>query len=595
MRISDLSIENFRGIRRGTVRFKTHTIITGPNNAGKTTIIEALALLVGRDRLVRELTEHDFTGADPQPADRLRLIATITGFDGNDPNAHLDWFRDGRAVPKWLDDTTGAVHPLRRNPDWLLCCQVGFQAYFDRAALCVESVRYFHDHDHPIDPFVEDVPVGVPAKLLQQVGFFLVRASRTWDGVLSFGSELFRRTVRAADGQPAAAILTERDRLRHPDQPIEADPHLVPLVTRINAELARFLPRGPTLKLRVTGTDSRAVLDAVVAHFSPAGSPPITAARQGSGLLSLQGLLLLLQLGRARADAGEGFLMALEEPELHVPPASQRQLVHRVQALSTQTITTTHAPAVAAAGDPTALLLIRNDNGILRAEPLLTEALPPTAPNWLRRFLQSGRPEVIAALMHEMVLIPEGRSDHELLRAILCAVMLRQGWTEDARRSFSLEVGLVPTEDAQVATIYGLLSRLHGRVCCLVDGDPAGHDYVRILLATAPRPSSILRWPDGWAIERVVGWVLEADETNVVAALHHWPDPPVESAADIVARLTARKVDIVFYEAVGEAIADTPACSARAQELFAGMAAACAGEPSLRFHTDALGVYVFQP
>lgn len=282
------------------------------------------------------------------------------------------------------------MHPLRRDPAWRLCCQVGFQAYFDRAALCVEAVRYFHDHNHPIDPFVEDVPVGVSAKFLLQVGFFLIRVSRTWDGVLSFGSELFRRMVRAADGQPAAAILTERDRLRHPDRPIKADPHLASRVTRINAELARFLPRGPTLKLRVTGTDSRAVLDAVVAHFSPAGAPPIPAARQGSGLLSLQGLLLLLQLGRARADAGEGFLMALEEPELHVPPASQRQLVHRIQALSTQTITTTHAPAVAAAGDPTALLLIRNDNGILTTEPLLTEALTTATSAWKRKLMQSG-------------------------------------------------------------------------------------------------------------------------------------------------------------------------------------------------------------
>lgn len=594
MRISDLSIENFRGIRRGTIRFKTHTIITGPNNAGKTTIIEALALLVGRDRLVRELTEHDFTGADPQPADRLRLIATITGFDGNDPNAHHEWFRDGRAVPKWLDDTTGAVHPLRQNPAWLLCCQVGFQAYFDRAALCVETVRYFHDYDHLIDPFVEDVPVGVPTKLLQQVGFFLVRASRTWDGVLSFGSELFRRTVRAVDGQPAAAILTERDRLRHPDRPIEADPHLAPLVTRINAEIARFLPRGPTLKLRVTGTDSRAVLDAVVAHFSPAGAPPIPAARQGSGLLSLQGLLLLLQLGRARADDGEGFLMALEEPELHVPPASQRQLVHRIQALSTQTITTTHAPAVAAAGDPTALLLIRNDNGILAAEPLLTEALTAATPAWKRKLMQSGRPDVIAALMHDMVLIPEGRSDHELLRAVLCAVMLRQSWAEDGRRSFALEVGLVPTVDAQVVRTYGLLSRLHGRLCCLVDGDAAGRGYVRDLRAMAPPPAAILRWADGWTIEHVVGWLLEADEAATLDELSHLPNPPT-SAADVVARLTEHKNDIVLYEAVGEAIADTPAGAMRAVELFAGMAAACAGQPTPLFGTEAPGVRVFQP
>jgi predicted ATP-dependent endonuclease of OLD family len=58
MRIAELRIVNFRGVREGTIRFKKHPILVGPNNCGKTTVVEALALLLGRDRLVRELTEH---------------------------------------------------------------------------------------------------------------------------------------------------------------------------------------------------------------------------------------------------------------------------------------------------------------------------------------------------------------------------------------------------------------------------------------------------------------------------------------------------------------------------------------------------------
>ena len=81
MQIADLRIENFRGIRAGHIRFGPHTVFIGPNNCGKTTVIEALALLFGRDRMVRTLTEHDFFGSDPQPADRIRLVATIVEFD----------------------------------------------------------------------------------------------------------------------------------------------------------------------------------------------------------------------------------------------------------------------------------------------------------------------------------------------------------------------------------------------------------------------------------------------------------------------------------------------------------------------------------
>lgn len=77
MRVASLKIENFRGIQDGVVHFKKHPVLIGDNNAGKTTLIEALALLLGRDRLIRELTEHDFYGSNPQPADRIRLVATI--------------------------------------------------------------------------------------------------------------------------------------------------------------------------------------------------------------------------------------------------------------------------------------------------------------------------------------------------------------------------------------------------------------------------------------------------------------------------------------------------------------------------------------
>ena len=42
MQIADLRIENFRGIKAGHIRFGLHTVFIGPNNCGKTTVIEAL-------------------------------------------------------------------------------------------------------------------------------------------------------------------------------------------------------------------------------------------------------------------------------------------------------------------------------------------------------------------------------------------------------------------------------------------------------------------------------------------------------------------------------------------------------------------------
>jgi putative ATP-dependent endonuclease of the OLD family len=84
MRIVRLQIKNFRGIRSADIHFGQTSVLIGPNNVGKTTIVEALALLLGRDRLVRDMTEHDFYGGDPQVTDRVRVVVTLDGFPKND-------------------------------------------------------------------------------------------------------------------------------------------------------------------------------------------------------------------------------------------------------------------------------------------------------------------------------------------------------------------------------------------------------------------------------------------------------------------------------------------------------------------------------
>lgn len=595
MRVASVKIENFRGIQTGFVRFGTHPVFIGNNNTGKTTIIEALALILGRDRLVRELTEHDFYGSSPQADDRIKLTATISEFPNDDPEQNSHWFREGRAVVKWLDETSDEVHPLRHDASWKLCCQIAVQARFDEESLSVETCRYFHDHDDPTDPFSDDSPVVVPGKLIQELSFYLVRASRTWDKVLSWGNELFKRTLLTAAAQPAVALLAERDRLRAPEQPIDTDPNIAPLIQNLNDELALSFANAPTVQLRLTGTDSRSVMEAVLAHFETNGMS-IPAARQGSGLISMQGLLLLLELGRSRASAGGEFLMALEEPELHLPPSAQQRLVQRVQALSTQTFVTTHSPLIASMADPTSVMILKNQDGVLSAEPFLVTALPIDAQNWQRRFFQHSRVDVLSALMQPFLLIPEGRADFQLIRCILKPLMMTAGWIDSMSRPFSIEVGVVPTEDAKVIETYQLMARLHGRVSCLVDGDGDGMRYVANLLAIPAPPFTIIRWNDDAMTEDSVGWILSADEAAIVEKLSELTEIPPTSAADVVSYLRNKKMDIIAYELVAEAISTTPGCRARAADLLSSLACVCSGSNATdRFIRDADGVWVFQP
>lgn len=62
MRIARISIENFRGIKKGELLFPKYVVLAGDNNCGKSTVIEAIDLCLGPERLNRHpvIDEHDF-------------------------------------------------------------------------------------------------------------------------------------------------------------------------------------------------------------------------------------------------------------------------------------------------------------------------------------------------------------------------------------------------------------------------------------------------------------------------------------------------------------------------------------------------------
>jgi hypothetical protein len=604
MKLASLSIRNFRGIREADLALTEHNVFIGANNSGKTTVIEALALLFGRDRMVRSLTEHDFYGSDPGPADRIRLTATIVGFKSNDASKHAEWFGPDRAVPKWVHEQTAEILPEPNSGQSLLACQVGFAARFDRSTLEVDTVRYFVD-DPDADVFADDAYQAVPSRLLRELGFFLVPASRTWDRVISFGSELFRRVVTSGDGLPAQAILAERNRLREPANPVEADEKLTPIVEALNTELKGFFPQAPSLRLRLTATDSDGVMDSLVPHFAfGEAGPTIPARRHGTGLVSMQSLLLLFHFGRRRAEAGQSFWMGLEEPELHIPPPLQRRVVQRLQSLSAQTFITSHSPTVAGMSDPKALHVLRNEDGKLVSTPLSSTSSLATDVNPVRRLFEIHRQETIAALMHDCLLIPEGSIDVELLNLMAMAVDSSQTWDAESDSRFLTHVGIIRTTDAQVVPTFQRLHPLHPRVSCLVDGDAAGDTYIDALAHLTPRPARALRWPDGWTVEDACGWIVDGDPT--LAATIEGIEPAPANTADLVTRLKSKdrtagglKQDRPAYEAMAQAISRSGPARLRGLTLLNAMASECLGIDSDKFTVHAvindMRVRVFTP
>lgn len=573
MHIVRLKISGFRGLRSADITLGRHSVLVGPNNSGKTTVIEALALLFGRDRLVRRLTEHDFHGSEPDETARILCIATVTGFTPNDPHHHSSWFSPERGVEKWFDSSAKTLSAAANAQHTQLAVQIGFAARFDLEELEAETVRFFVDDEDTLgDPFAEDAHLRtIQTKLLQELGFFLVPASRTWDRWISFSSELFRRVVATRGGMPAQTVRAERQRLWTPPEGrrLENQEGLSEIVSLANDELRGLMASVPKLQLRLTATDSDSVLESVVPHFAHGAGPTLPSQRQGTGLVSLQSLLLLMQFGKARAEKGQSFVLAVEEPELHIQPSQQKRLVNRLNALCDQTIVTTHSPIVAAMFPASDTFFIENYEGALNAKPLM-DAVPAQPTNHQQHLLYAWRQKLVAALMHECVLIPEGVSDVAWLEGLQTALELHQGWQDigDAASTLSTFVGVVPTIDAKIADTFALVSAVHTRPCILVDGDNSGRDYFDAVRASNPPPRCVVFWPQGWAMEHVVSWIAGADEAAMLAALGIVLGTQFADCPALAAHLLTQKSYAPTHESAAVTLMANPACRTRAAQLL---------------------------
>jgi putative ATP-dependent endonuclease of OLD family len=116
MKIYSLAIENFRGIRSAEIVLPHHAVLLGDNNTGKSSLLEAIDLVLGPDRLSRRppIDEHDFyqggyravaaegngNGTTPTDAAKIKVEVTITDLSQEQQARFGDYV-------EWLNTNTG--------------------------------------------------------------------------------------------------------------------------------------------------------------------------------------------------------------------------------------------------------------------------------------------------------------------------------------------------------------------------------------------------------------------------------------------------------------------------------------------------------
>ena len=102
MNIRKIAISNFRGIKSATILLKGNGVFVGDNNSGKSTIFEAIDLVMGPDRLSRHpvIDEHDFyAGEYLKDGLPIEIIVEVTVIGLSDEQqrhfgSNIEWWNE---------------------------------------------------------------------------------------------------------------------------------------------------------------------------------------------------------------------------------------------------------------------------------------------------------------------------------------------------------------------------------------------------------------------------------------------------------------------------------------------------------------------
>lgn len=431
MRVRQLEIENFRGITKGRVVFQQHTLLVGGNNIGKSTVCEALELVLGPERLYRRpvIDEHDFShgdylGDDGDPRE-IRVRAVLT--DLSDEQLR----RFFQHVRRWDDDTLAFVD---EEPDSL-------QSADDDGTVWALPVIFIGRYDREEDDFIGDTFFDHPLPELDELdederatlgsgraqfsrahkrlcGFIFLRALRTGSRALSLQRGSLLDTILRLGGEGAAEMWRDAlGALQDLDPAIGEIEQLKVIRENIRTRLGKFVNLAPGedsaafFASDLTREHLREVVRLFVATQPSNHSVPF--AKQGTGSINLLVFALLTIIADLKEDQSVIFVM--EEPEIALPPHTQRRVTKYVVQQMGQSIVTSHSPYVIEQFDPENVVILSRDSDTFSGAPIDTASVKPKTYRTQRR-------QFAEAILSRAVFVLEGQTEMVSVHAVSSAL-----------------------------------------------------------------------------------------------------------------------------------------------------------------------------
>jgi len=419
MKVVRLSITNFRGISSAELLFEGHTLLIGTNNVGKSTVCEALELVLGLDRLNRfpPVEEFDFFNAqyldrstDPPSPVPISIEVVITDLPselatkcGVDHTEH--WHHGEKRLL-----TEGEVDLV---DDHLVCecLRIRTMASYNQEEDEFEARLVFCSGQPKPDGSLAEVPRSI-RKLF---GFLYLRALRTGSRALSLERGSLLDVILRQQAIRTGIWENAIQQLRSLDPPIdEGAVNLAPVLNNIEKRLGQYIhldgeERGT--KLFVSQL-TREHLRKTISFFMKisAGQEPVPFRKAGTGTLNTLVLALLSIIADLKKDS---VIFAMEEPEIALPPHTQRRIAKYLLESTSQCFVSSHSHYVVERFQPEQVRILRKGaDGVLTATGLTVGTT--LKGKTYRRHARKGLSE---AMLGCGVIVGEGITERDIILA----------------------------------------------------------------------------------------------------------------------------------------------------------------------------------
>lgn len=462
MKLTDVRIENFRGIRSLHLPLDDLTVLIGENNTGKSTVLEAIRLVLTRGFGVRrggQLTEYDFYLKDvtttPQTAEPISITLHFA------EKKEDEW-------PNTVIQQMSEVIQLHQNGLHHIWLQVKGVYQAENGSL---ETKWAFLNSSGVELALKS---ATPLNLISRfVPLFFLSALR--DASQEFGQRGqfwsgFLKSIQLPD--------EEREKiekmLREVNTSVIGSNAGLTEVTKRLAEINRLVPLDSVDPVALEAIPTRVfdMVGKIQVQLKSSYGAKLPLHRHGEGTQSLAVLMLFQAFVAANlAEAYEPEstpILALEEPEAHLHPSAIHSLGSFLEKMTGQILVTSHSGDLVSRVPVMALRRLYKQNGetkIGRVESGVFEDRELQAIDYSIR-LDRGH-----YLFSRCWLLVEGESDYHLM-PLLFELM---GHSQDQVSFSVLEISQVINKGEPLIKFAKALGI---QWFLMADGDHAGNDYV---------------------------------------------------------------------------------------------------------------------